>query len=111
VDERNGCVWVIPESHKRGLLPHKASGASWYITVPADSAGIPVRMKAGEAVAFSGFMLHRSLANRTPRPRRAFFMEYSDSPDDSEKTMGLHPEPLWMARGQLNYPVARGNEK
>jgi hypothetical protein len=79
VDEQNGCVWVVPGSHRQGLLPHRTPNAdSWHMTLAVEGDGIPVRMKAGEAVAFSGLTLHRSTLNHTDRPRRAFFLEYAD---------------------------------
>lgn len=82
VDERNGCVWVVPGSHHQGLLPHdKPNADSWHLQVPVSEPGIPVPLKAGEAVCFSGYMLHRSLANRSDRPRRALFLEYATAQD------------------------------
>ncbi len=106
VDESNGCVWIIPGSHRQGLIPHVASGKSWHVTVKTDEEGVPVRLNAGEAVAFSGFTLHRSLTNDSDRPRRAFFMEYSDYLGDAaENRVQLNVSPLWIVQGQLPYPV------
>lgn len=105
VDERNGCVWVLPGSHRQGLLPHHATGTSWHLAVTVDGEGLPVRLRAGEAVAFSGFTLHRSLANHTTAPRRAFFMEYHDFVSDHPGGRPpLQPQPLWLAAGELPYP-------
>ena len=101
VDESNGCVWVVPKSHKQGLLPHGESGNSWHLSVDVAGDGIPVRLKAGEAVAFSGFMLHRSLANRTVKPRRAFFMEYGDYISEVPEGEPYTSGPLWLVRGEL----------
>lgn len=79
VNERNGCVYVAPGSHKQGLLPHETSGVSWHLEVPVKGNGVPAILKAGEAVAFTGLTLHRSLLNHTDQPRRGFFMEYADA--------------------------------
>ncbi len=80
VDEENGCVWVQPDSHKLGLLPHKTkSQDSWHLQVPVEGDGVPARLKAGEAVAFTGLTLHRSKENKTEKPRRGFFIEYADA--------------------------------
>ncbi|MCC5828655.1 MAG: phytanoyl-CoA dioxygenase family protein [Phycisphaeraceae bacterium] len=80
VDERNGCVWVVPRSHEKGLLDHRRkSEDSWHLTLPVEGDGQPAILKAGEAVAFTGLTLHRSKLNHTNRPRRAFFMEYADA--------------------------------
>jgi hypothetical protein len=78
VDVDNGCVWVVHGSHRGGLLPHKRpSDDAWHLTVPIAGDGMPVPLAAGEAVAFTGYTLHRSLRNGSSRPRRAFFMEYA----------------------------------
>lgn len=77
VDERNGCVWLVPGSHRDGLRDHrKVSLDSWHLTLPVDGDGVAAPLRAGEAVAFTGYTLHRSLANRSALPRRAFFCEY-----------------------------------
>lgn len=78
----NGCVWVVPGSHKQGLVPHvRKSPSVFQLITKDDPAGqeIPVELKAGEAVIFSGLTLHRSKQNHTDKPRRAFFMEYADA--------------------------------
>ena len=110
VDERNGCVWVVPGSHRNGLLPHaKPSAESWHLTVPVEGQGVPVRLRAGEAVAFSALTLHRSLLNRTDAARRAFFLEYADA-----NAVVYHaesaPQPVcernhsWLVRGNATLP-------
>ena len=74
----NGCLWVVPGSHAQGLREHaKVSEDSWHLTLPVEGAGVAVPLAAGEAIAFSAYTLHRSLANRTARMRRAFFCEYA----------------------------------
>jgi phytanoyl-CoA hydroxylase len=76
----NGCIWVIPRSHRNGLIPHrKSSPDSWHIEVDAGDDGVPLPLKPGEAVAFTGWTLHRSMGNRTDKPRRAFFLQYCDA--------------------------------
>jgi hypothetical protein len=80
VNTQNGCVWVMPRSHRHGLLPHGArSEDSWFLEVPVEGEGVPAELKAGEAVVFSGLTLHRSLLNHSDKPRRAFFVEYADA--------------------------------
>ena len=46
---------------------------------PLEGDGIPLILKAGEGVAFTGLTLHRSKLNLTDAPRRAFFMQYVDA--------------------------------
>lgn len=97
VDERNGCVWVMPRSHHRGLLKHGAkSPDAWHLTVPVDGDGVPAVLRAGEAIAFSGLTLHRSKLNHTDRPRRALFMEYADAAAKYHRS-GDQPHPVTHA--------------
>lgn len=68
----NGCLWVIPGSHKHGILwPQRDhDDRSFDCTVESfdfpykDSDAIPVEVKAGTIVFFNGYLLHRSLPNR-----------------------------------------------
>jgi phytanoyl-CoA hydroxylase len=113
VDQRNGCVWVAPASHKRGLLEHKTKGPdTWHLQVPVEGDGVPAILKAGEAVAFSGLTLHRSKLNHTDRPRRAFFIEYAAAAAQYRRTTdaGATLKPIvashntWLVTGQLDWP-------
>lgn len=75
-DESNGCLWVVPGSHRRGLLPHQPNRGLFAASV--DEEGIPLRMNAGDAVAFGSLLLHRSLPNRTREQRVAMYVRYCD---------------------------------
>ena len=68
----NGCLWVIPGSHKPGILwpmerqnddrfdcSDEATGFPY-----SDADAIPVEVKAGSIVFFNGYLLHRSFPNR-----------------------------------------------
>lgn len=67
----NGCLWVLPGSHKRGLLwPHREHEDDRFDCVVEsfafpyrDEDSIPVEVKAGSIVFFNGYLLHRSLPN------------------------------------------------
>ena len=75
----NGCIWVMPQSHKMGNLPHESRGGDGFLTLPAEGDGVPAPMKAGEAIAFTGLTLHRSKWNKSGQPRRAFFLGYANA--------------------------------
>jgi len=68
----NGCLWVIPGSHKRGLLwPHRQHADDRFDCVVesfqfpyTDDDAVPVEVKAGSIVFFNGYLLHRSMPNR-----------------------------------------------
>lgn len=68
----NGCLWVIPGSHKPGILwPQHDHGdrrfdcawESMEFPYTVDDE-VPVEVKAGSIVFFNGYLLHRSFPNR-----------------------------------------------
>lgn len=67
----NGCLWIIPGSHKPGILwdqqwhgDKRFDCALESQDFPyADEEAIPVEVKAGTIVFFNGYTLHRSLPN------------------------------------------------
>ena len=106
VDTTNGCVWVVPGSHRAGLLPHRQPNPdSWHLETPVTEPGIPVPLPAGHAVMFSGYTLHRSLANASAAPRRALFLQYAPAGAMRFKhgvAQGLVEESTeaWVVRGR-----------
>lgn len=81
VDERNGCVHVVPGSHRAGLLDHDAAGVNPLLRETDASiaaAAVPVPLRTGEAVAFTGLTVHGSGPNRTQRPRTGFYVRYCE---------------------------------
>jgi ectoine hydroxylase-related dioxygenase (phytanoyl-CoA dioxygenase family) len=67
----NGCLWVIPGSHRRGVLypdreqddPRFDCSIEAYDFPYEDGDAVPVEVSAGSAVIFNGYLLHRSLPN------------------------------------------------
>ena len=83
-DEENGCLWIIPGSHRQGQLEQRSNETKRSqepVKLAPDEAGmIPVPMRAGEAICFSCWMLHKSDGNRsTTRDRRILFLRYADA--------------------------------
>ena len=68
----NGCLWVIPGSHRPGILwPQREHGDRRFdcalesFEFPyRDEEAVPVEVRAGAIVFFNGYLLHRSLPNR-----------------------------------------------
>lgn len=68
----NGCLWVLPGSHRDHILwPMRSHNDRRFdcnqesINFPyTDDEAVPVEVKAGSAVFFNGYLLHRSLPNR-----------------------------------------------
>jgi phytanoyl-CoA hydroxylase len=67
----NGCLWVLPRSHRRGVLypvadtiDERFDGTKHAHGFPhSDEDAVPVEVPAGAAVVFDGHLLHRSLPN------------------------------------------------
>jgi hypothetical protein len=78
----NGCVQVVPGSHKLGLLSergHTITQEQERLHAPEEKSRY-IELKAGEVFVMHNFLLHRSGVNRTDRPRWAFSVCYmSDS--------------------------------
>jgi phytanoyl-CoA hydroxylase len=81
----NGCLWVLPGSHRRGVLyPVEDSTDPRFDGTPQargfphrDEDAVPVELPAGAALVFDGHLLHRSLPNTGRRGlRRALVNHY-----------------------------------
>jgi ectoine hydroxylase-related dioxygenase (phytanoyl-CoA dioxygenase family) len=81
----NGCLWVIPGSHKLGVIwPHREHDDQRFDCVVEsfdfpyrDADSVPVEVKAGSIVFFHGYLLHRSLPNVASRGfRRSLVNHY-----------------------------------
>ncbi len=82
----NGCLWVVPGSHRNGyLFPNQPpTDLQEYDGSPQchgfdESAAIPVPVKAGSVVFFNGYLLHKSLRNRSTVYRRALVNHYMNA--------------------------------
>ncbi|HEX6257449.1 MAG TPA: phytanoyl-CoA dioxygenase family protein [Euzebyales bacterium] len=81
----NGCLWVIPGSHRAGVLypdrdqhdPRFDCTREAYGFGYRDDDAVPVELPAGAALLFDGHLLHRSLPNDgPPGTRRALVNHY-----------------------------------
>jgi hypothetical protein len=89
----NGCVEVVPGTHRLGLLTRHGS------TLSADDAArhcppgsvLPLEVAAGHAVLLHNWLIHRSGVNPTPAPRRAFTTCYMDARTQSTLTGNHFP--------------------
>jgi ectoine hydroxylase-related dioxygenase (phytanoyl-CoA dioxygenase family) len=81
----NGCLWVIPGSHRQGVLypVQETSDRRYDSTEHAygfpddDQDAVAVELAAGAAVVFDGHLLHRSLPNTSRGGmRRAVVLHY-----------------------------------
>ena len=88
----NGCMQVVPGSHKHGVInemhfPSEADQARY----AREEDCIYLEAEAGEAILLNNLLLHRSALNPTGNPRRAFSIAYMDAATRAVKTGETFP--------------------
>jgi phytanoyl-CoA hydroxylase len=110
--QANGCMEVVPGSHRLGLLSRQGSTLAAEAVerhCPPDRVR-PLELEAGHAVVFHNWLIHRSGVNPTAGPRRAFTACFMDGRTLSILTGNAFPlvagelpgEPypyVWQLRG------------
>ena len=102
----NGCLWVIPGSHRHGVLWEQEWHGDRRFDCSDESVGfpygdddaIPVEVEAGSVVFFNGYTLHRSLPNTAPEGtyRRALVNHFMSC--ESHLAWGPQPEGVPSAK-------------
>jgi phytanoyl-CoA hydroxylase len=82
--EDNGCLWIVPGSHKWGLQDYTmAEDGTCRRRIDreayANEHATPVPVKAGSVVLFSAWTWHHSKNNHTDDIRRAFIVSYQEA--------------------------------
>lgn len=74
----NGCMQVIPGSHKCGPLPHVRVTDDYVIPDVhyEPKALVPIPMTPGSGLFFHSLLIHGTAPNTSPQPRRAITMSY-----------------------------------
>ena len=78
----NGCLWMIPGSHRAGVLPGRSDRGvvgKLYTDVErvlAEAPRVPLAAPAGSAIFFHGDVVHGSQVNRSAASRRAFVLTF-----------------------------------
>jgi phytanoyl-CoA hydroxylase len=79
----NGCLWVLPGSHREGVLHRAKDHNNPDEFDPTDESygfddidAVAVEVKTGDVVFFNGYLLHRSMKNRSTHTRRALVNHY-----------------------------------
>jgi ectoine hydroxylase-related dioxygenase (phytanoyl-CoA dioxygenase family) len=82
----NGCLWVIPGSHRTGyLFPQRSHDNPDEFDFAPESHGfdeteeVPVEVRTGALVFFNGYLLHRSRKNRGHSLRRVLVNHYCNA--------------------------------
>lgn len=79
-DMENGCLCVVPGSHKQGPIPHVGRHYLNHKEHPI-SSGTPCPAKAGDVLFFNYLTIHGSDVNRSERTRRNVLFQYRDPSD------------------------------
>jgi ectoine hydroxylase-related dioxygenase (phytanoyl-CoA dioxygenase family) len=78
VDENS--LWVVPRSHHRPNTPEETAafrGSKHYAPVGVEMpGGIPVPLRAGQAVLYNNNLIHRGFTKKMTIPRRTLHMGY-----------------------------------
>lgn len=74
--EGNGCLVVIPGSHREGVLDHGAAAHNPALRAVEAEGAVSLPLPAGHAVAFSGLTLHGSGPNRSDAARVGMHARY-----------------------------------
>ena len=89
--QANGCVKVVPGSHRHGLFSqrgHTLSNDSLQM-IRADENAVDVEVAAGESILMHNWLVHSSGNNPTGDSRLAFSANYVDA-----RTRMLDPVPI-----------------
>lgn len=105
-DEENGCLYVIPGSHKLGVLDHEDLDGSQQnefkiVRAAKDEDGVAVEVPPGAVVWFNNQVLHKSTHNHSDRFRRCSVAHYISA--DSERIPGKNRRfirPVMWVRGE-----------
>ena len=77
--EENGCLLVLPGSHKGRIYDHHLDGFfAGAVTEPdfSPDGAVPIEVKAGGVSIHHVRLLHASAPNRSSRPRRLLLFQY-----------------------------------
>ena len=76
----NGCVWVIPGSHRGGLLEHRLDPATGQkvpdVGADAQRRALAIEAEPGQVAVFSSLLLHMSGPNTTGQARKSYVPQY-----------------------------------
>lgn len=106
-DESNGCIRVVPGSHRWELLcPKEADTAVSFaepeVPIPPGCESVPVRMGPGDVLFFHGALVHGSLPNTTrDRFRRSLIGHYIEGQarrvyQFNQPVLRMDGTPLWL---------------
>jgi phytanoyl-CoA hydroxylase len=97
----NGCMCVVPGSHKRGPIEHRHEDTNFYLPLdewPLERA-VAVPAQAGDVLFFGYCLVHGSYVNRSDRPRRIVLVQMRSAGDRPLTDAHRSPGQGTMLRG------------
>jgi 2-oxoglutarate-dependent dioxygenase len=113
----NGCLMVVPRSHLAGQAEsvNAGDGDNHRKVAVEPSAFLPLRMRAGDMVAFSRLTIHGSGGNQTTEPRVAYAVQFHrndayfrDSASGEQKLLLTDSPHRQYTRGVSEITVPKG---
>ena len=108
-DKENGCLYVIPGSHKHEVYDHQPlegsqQGEFRQAQGARDEDGVAVEVPAGSVIWFNSQILHKSTDNHSDRFRRANVAHYINARAEwtRPEAINIKRPPMWI-RGKT-YP-------
>ncbi|MFT5368624.1 MAG: phytanoyl-CoA hydroxylase [Candidatus Latescibacterota bacterium] len=78
----NGCLWVRPKSHDKGIIRHYTGGHGGYLEIAPEDLpppeAVPLEMTAGSVLFMTGMTPHASYENKTDIVRWSIDLRYQD---------------------------------
>lgn len=120
-DEKNGCLIVVPGSHKLDLqCPGEADSSDsftgHFVGIPEGMRDVPMIMSAGDCLFFGGHTIHGSHANKSKeRMRRSFICHYigarsSESASFYNPLLTMNGEEVYNAASTMGSPCGTAFE-
>lgn len=113
----NGCLQVVPRSHLNGTLDsvRSSDGDSHRMVAREPDRFLPVRMRPGDAIAFSRLTIHGSGPNFTDEPRLAYAVQFHRNDtkaffDGESKLLTERPRFSTYPVAELSKPQAKSQD-
>ncbi len=85
----NGCIQVIPGSHKQGLIPHHHLEDYMVDESDIDSTQVVyAEMEPGDVLFFNVLTLHASAPNNSDKPRLSTIIDFDSQPKPRRSRLG-----------------------
>ncbi len=120
----NGCLYVVPGSHKWGLLNHHHEGVFAGCCMEKNTWNkhdeVALEMQSGDVSIHHGLCMHGSPVNRSGSPRRALVYSYRAAdayqmdgniyPETGVQISGESSEFMRLDAGNYRLPIMLGSE-